>query len=40
MSRVLLKKLIDAKLTKVFLKFYGIRRFITVFTRVRHCTLF
>ena len=34
-SRVLFGKLIVAQLVK----FYGSRRFITVFTRARHCTL-
>jgi hypothetical protein len=35
-GRVLVEKLIVAKLVKKFPAFYGIRRFITVFTRDHH----
>jgi len=38
-SRVLLKKLIIAQLVKKFPAFYGIRNFITVFTKAGHWTL-
>jgi hypothetical protein len=35
-SRVLLEKPIITQLVKIFLAFYGTRRFITLFTRARH----
>ena len=38
-SRVLLEKLIGFQLVKKFPAFYGTRRFITVFTSVRHLSL-
>jgi hypothetical protein len=38
-SRVLLEKLIVAQPVKKFPAFYGIRRFITVFTRDHHWSL-
>jgi hypothetical protein len=38
--RVLLEKLIVAQLVNKFSVFYGIRSFITVFTRARHWSLF
>jgi len=39
-SRVLFEKLSASQLVKKFLAFYGNRRFITVFTRARHLSLF
>jgi hypothetical protein len=39
-SRVLLAKLIVAHVVKTFFTFYGTWRFITVFTKAGHCTLF
>ena len=38
-SRVLPEKLTDPQLVKKFPAFYGIRRFITAFTRARHLFL-
>jgi hypothetical protein len=38
-NRVLLEKLVVTQLVKKFLACYGTRRFITVFTRTRHCSL-
>jgi hypothetical protein len=38
-SRVLSEKIIDPQLFKKFPAFYGIRRFITVFTRALHISL-
>jgi len=38
-SRVLLEKLTVTQLVKKFLAFYGTRRFITVFKRIRHWSL-
>ena len=38
-SRVLLEKLTGFQLVKKFLVFYGTRRFITAFTKVRHLSL-
>jgi hypothetical protein len=38
-SRVLFKKRTSPQLIKKFLLFYGTRRFITAFTRVRHLSL-
>jgi hypothetical protein len=38
-SRGVLEKLIVAQLVKTFPTFYGILKFITVFTRLRHCAL-
>ena len=35
-SRALLEKLTGSQLVKKFPEFYGIRRFITAFTRARH----
>jgi predicted ATP-grasp superfamily ATP-dependent carboligase len=39
-SRVVLEKLIDSQLVKKFLHFKQARKFISVFTRARHFTLF
>jgi hypothetical protein len=39
-SRGLLEKLIVVRLEKKFLAFYEIRRFVTVFTKARHYSLF
>jgi hypothetical protein len=36
-NRVLLEKLAGSKLVKTFPTFYGNQRFITAFTRARHC---
>jgi len=38
-NRILLEKLLVTQLVKKFPAFYGIRKFITVFTRVRHWSL-
>ena len=38
-SKVLLEKLTGSQLGKTFAAFYGIRRFITAFTRVQHLSL-
>jgi len=38
-SRVLLEKLTVTQVVKKFTAFYGIQRFITVFTRSHHWTL-
>jgi hypothetical protein len=38
-SRVLLKKLVVSQLVKIFLSYYDIQRFITVFIRARHLSL-
>jgi hypothetical protein len=38
-SRVLLEKLIVTLLVKKFLAFYGIQRFITMFTTAHHWSL-
>jgi hypothetical protein len=40
LSRVLLEKLTVTQLVKKFPAFYGTRRFITVFTKADHCSLF
>jgi len=39
-NKVLLEKLIVTQLVKKFLAIHGTRRFITVFTRSRHWSLF
>jgi len=39
-SRVFLEKLTGSQLSKKFLAFYEIRRFITVFVTARHVSLF
>jgi len=38
-SRLLLEKLTDSQLVKIFPAFYGTRRFITAFTSTQHLSL-
>jgi hypothetical protein len=38
-NSIVIEKLIAAQLVKKFTEFYGIRRFITVFTRAHHRSL-